>query len=160
MDACGACPTELRRMGMSTAIGNFLTVCGSHFFHPSRVCDSRGRNLSDPGSFVGFSPQAKAIVKPTAVRALLTVLTLTWRPLPYQPAQTCAANPERHRTLTCFLKVWVHSQRLDIGDPMVPVYFPFLGSRRHSSIAESFVCKMEISFVAISEERWKTVQEP
>jgi hypothetical protein len=58
-----------------------------------------------------------------------------------------------------FAKVWVHSQRDDIGDPTLPMSLPFSGSLLHSSAVKTFIRKMEITLVAIFEERWKTVQE-
>ena len=79
--------------GISASTGSFLRVGGSSCFHPSSICASRGSSLSDPAIFVGLYPLAKAIVLPTAVRALLTAGAVIWRPLPYCPVRTLAANP-------------------------------------------------------------------
>ena len=79
--------------GMSASTGSFLSVGGSSCFQPSNICESRGKSLSDPAIFVGLCPRAKAIVLPTAVIALLTAGAVIWRPLPYCPVRTLAANP-------------------------------------------------------------------
>ena len=39
------------------------------------------------------------------------------------------------------------------------MFLPSLGSRRHSAISKCFIRSTEISFVAMAEEGWNTVQE-
>jgi hypothetical protein len=69
--------------GMSTSIGSFLIVGGSSFLKPAIICASRGTSLSwAPIILVGLCPVARAIVVPTAVRAVLTAAAVIWRPLP------------------------------------------------------------------------------
>ena len=53
----------------------------------------------------------------------------------------------------------VHSHRLDIGRPVVPVCFPVLGSRCHSASVISLIRKAEITRVAGPELSWNVVQD-
>ena len=57
------------------------------------------------------------------------------------------------------MKVSAHSQRLNIGEPILPMYLPVLRSRRHPSTPVSFIRKTEITFILMSKEGWKALQE-
>ena len=98
----------------------------------------------------------RKIILPMAVIGLLTMPTCAMQHLQYTPALTHAANPERVKTLFMghLLKVWVHSQREDIGDPILPLNFPFLGSLLHLSAVKTLIYQMEVTCIAIPEESW------
>ena len=46
-------------------------------------------------------------------------------------------------------QVRVHSQRLAIGFPVIPICLPIGGSRRHSARSKRFVSGIEITFVEV-----------
>ena len=71
---------------------NFVNVGGSSFLKPSSICEIRGRNLSDPSTFVGFLLVAKQIVWPMDVRYPLTVKAWTCLPQSNTPAWTRPAK--------------------------------------------------------------------
>ena len=69
--------------GMSISTGSFLIIGGSVCLNPASNCVKQGIILScAPVIFVGLEPQAKDIVVAMAVRALVTVGAVTWRPWP------------------------------------------------------------------------------
>ena len=61
--------------------------------------------------------------------------------------------------VVCVLEVGVNPQRLDVGAPVVPIRFPFLGSRSHSPIGDGRICNSEITLVLSLLECWKRFQQ-
>ena len=57
------------------------------------------------------------------------------------------------------LKVRVHYHRSRVLLPVIPIFFPAVGSCLQSSRVKGVICKMEITCIAVVEVGWQTVHE-